>query len=173
MSQVPVHLPLHQAYASIPDCQPTLSTLRPWGGERTLLGVLLPESLPSWLLSECSGKRIIPYLTISDASHGIHGRPYRVKRFGCLSQRDGGSGLPCPLLTSWRPCRRDGRLCLEDPGGGGHRAGHPRALRHPPGADHPLSGIPLQACAAPALQDFSPFISRIHLMVCYPSMPYL
>jgi hypothetical protein len=41
------------------------------------------------------------------------------------------------------------------------------------GADHPLSGIPLQVSAAPALQSFPPFIYRIYPIPCHPSMLYL
>ncbi len=60
MSQVPVHLPLYQAYASIPAYQPTPVTLRPWVEWRILVGLLLPEFVPSLLCSELSIKQPYP-----------------------------------------------------------------------------------------------------------------
>ena len=68
MSQVPVHLLRYQAYASIPAFRPTPSTLRLWVGWRTLLGLLVPESVPSLLLSDFSVKQATPCVILQRES---------------------------------------------------------------------------------------------------------
>ena len=81
-----------------------------------------------------------------------------------------GQGLPqgpsrstgervCRSESSWLMIRR---LCAKGCASCWSRRGWP------PGADSPLSGRPLQVSSTPALQEFSPLISRIYPMARRP-----